>query len=336
MRKILGKFSSELAKRNMQITYFTLISAPGVRLKDIIKYGDPDTTILHIHNWFNFLNYSTMKKILDRGYKIVFTLHDQRMFTGGCHYSLTCKGFETNCKSCPLLPFYLKRLPMGNLKHLFRLVIRFNNQITFLAPSLWMLQMAKNSKALQMADVYFIPNFHEKFLDKKSLDLNKNISNKKILTIGIASLDKKSFLKRGDILPQIEKKIGENKLEIKFIYLSDLGNPDFQFEEFWLKIDYLLVVSRADNSPNVIHEAKLLGIPVIATEVGGITELLNEGQDIFISDNDQVVEQILSSLKKISSFPSNIKANKIIRDYRDYTNRSLENLIEIYESAALK
>ena len=118
--------------------------------------------------------------------------------------------------------------------------------------------------------------------------------------------------------------------------MSDLGNPDFQFEEFWLKIDYLLVVSRADNSPNVIHEAKLLGIPVIATEVGGITELLNEGQDIFISDNDQVVEQILSSLKKISSFPSNIKANKIIRDYRDYTNRSLENLIEIYESAALK
>ncbi len=41
----------------------------------------------------------------------------------------------------------------------------------------------------------------------------------------------------------------------------------------------LVVPSRADNSPNVITEAQALGLPVLASRVGGIPEMVEEGSD---------------------------------------------------------
>ena len=64
--------------------------------KNLKKFGAPHETIFHIHNWFNLINLMELRKLLDLGYGVVFTLHDQRLFTGGCHYSLNCSKFKIN------------------------------------------------------------------------------------------------------------------------------------------------------------------------------------------------------------------------------------------------
>ena len=54
---------------------------------------------------------------------IVITLHDQRLLTGGCHYTTTCQGFMSDCSNCP------KVSPLGKkiVKHT---KVSMNNSIT--------------------------------------------------------------------------------------------------------------------------------------------------------------------------------------------------------------
>ena len=51
--------------------------------KEVFERAD----IIHIHAYYNFLSSSSLRKILALGKPTLFTLHDQRLFTGGCHYS---------------------------------------------------------------------------------------------------------------------------------------------------------------------------------------------------------------------------------------------------------
>jgi glycosyltransferase involved in cell wall biosynthesis len=51
------------------------------------------------------------------------------------------------------------------------------------------------------------------------------------------------------------------------------------------KADYLLVPSQSDNLPNVISESQNLGTLVVATNVGGIPEMIVDGVTGFLSKN---------------------------------------------------
>lgn len=49
-----------------------------------------------------------------------------------------------------------------------------------------------------------------------------------------------------------------------------------------------VIGSRMDTSPNVVSEAHAIGIPVIGTNVGGIPEMIDEGDDGFLVERDDI------------------------------------------------
>ena len=49
--------------------------------------------LIHVHSYYNFLNTSLLKFLVAMRKPIFFTLHDQRLFTGGCHYSRDCNNY---------------------------------------------------------------------------------------------------------------------------------------------------------------------------------------------------------------------------------------------------
>ena len=71
----------------------------GVDISRNTQLGEAD--IINFH-WINngLLSLSTLKNILALRKPIVWTLHDMWAFTGGCHYSGTCKGYLKNCGNC--------------------------------------------------------------------------------------------------------------------------------------------------------------------------------------------------------------------------------------------
>jgi glycosyltransferase involved in cell wall biosynthesis len=102
---------------------------------------------------------------------------------------------------------------------------------------------------------------------------------------------------------------------------------------FWRDIDFLIVPSRFDNSPNVIHEAKSLGIPVIGAKVGGIVELLDPVTD-FLIDIPEMNAQFLVEKKEILI---NILFNKnnVLKSqsrFKNWSKQSTLKHIELYEN----
>jgi glycosyltransferase involved in cell wall biosynthesis len=80
-----------------------------------------------------------------------------------------------------------------------------------------------------------------------------------------------------------------------FKWLGNLQYPD-KVREYFTEIDVYALVSGIDMSPLTLQEAQLMKKPVIATNVGGIPELMKDGETGFLVEKGNSEEWI----KKIS------------------------------------
>ncbi len=332
LRKLFGgvvsRFNSSLSKQ----TYFSLTSISAIDIKQIKKFGDSKTTIFHIHNWFNLISTRTIKKLLKEGYHLVFTLHDQRLFTGGCHYSLHCKGYVSSCNKCPLLIPPINSATRINLRKLKKIIAHYQQQVTIIAPSKWILREAKSSSILSDIDIQHISNIHYGFDTTSEYAKNTSSAIVRPMRYGVATMDKSSTIKGSDLVGNLVRSISTHNLDAQIVYLYDYFKPKNDPLDFWRDTDYLLVLSRADNSPNVIHEAKIMGIPIIGTKVGGITELLNPEYDYLVEVNGREVSQVLKITKEILSLRKKPDSKLIKKDYSEFISGELPKMLNVYNS----
>jgi len=70
-------------------------AAPGRLLKKI-----PPHALIHLHGYNGAISLDELRR-LGEDHHIVWTLRDMNPFTGGCHYSLGCASFVSDCSGCP-------------------------------------------------------------------------------------------------------------------------------------------------------------------------------------------------------------------------------------------
>ena len=135
---------------------------------------------------------------------------------------------------------------------------------------------------------------------------------------------------RDKIIPQLEK--FEN-----FQWLGALDYPG-KVREFLNEIDVYALLSGIDMSPLTLQEAQLMQKPVIATNVGGIPELMKNNETGFLikkGDHDELFKklEILIGDEKLSQkmgnagreFISNNFSWKIIaKDFQDKIKKHLD------------
>ncbi len=300
--RFASKFTSFINSLLYKNTYFTLISFSNLTLKKLRKLGIDQDTVLHLHNWFNLLNFRSLKNLLSAGFRIVITLHDERFYTGGCHYTLQCSNFTDTCSDCPLIPQEsFKFLIVRNHRRLKELVDTYGQQLTFVAPSHWILNQAKMSSILGHAQIIHQPNFHGEFeSDFKNLALDSGARQPNQFNIGVGSADSNSPLKGADFIPAIFRNLKHDEILFNLLELVQFPKNQNGYMQFWKDIDCLLVLSRADNSPNVVHEAKIVGVPVIATRVGGIPELIDPINDFLFDLDDTLIEKVSRAIIEIA------------------------------------
>lgn len=76
----------------------------------------------------------------------------------------------------------------------------------------------------------------------------------------------------------------------EILHLSDVRFWGWQtgLQRFYEAMDLLLLPSRTEGFPNVVLEAMAMGVPVAATNVGGVFELLNDGHcGLVLADNEE-------------------------------------------------
>jgi len=87
--------------------------------------------------------------------------------------------------------------------------------------------------------------------------------------------------------------------------------PQRKVFELMEKADALVLPSYSEYSPNVLIEAALIGLPVIASEVGGIKYLLKNGETaiLFEKGNEEELRRKISFLRENSAVREKIRVN---------------------------
>ena len=274
------------------------------------------------------MSFRQLQKITKLGIPVVITLHDQRLTTGGCHYSLDCREFQSGCNNCPKVSHLLRSKVRRNSRDLRELFTNNYQNIKLTAPSNFMVSQAAKSSIMSSQKVIFLPNLIPKYMNYNK---SKNrIKSRNSFRIGVASVDPYDPIKGGDLIYELEQFLEKDSNGIEIVFLANF--PNEKYFDFWNSLDCLLAPSRADNSPNVIHEAKQFGLPIIATNVGGITEMLFPDVDVSIDLSKLSLESILIAINNIKNKPHDIKQiERMQQSYFKYVSEPLKKTISIYQ-----
>lgn len=178
----------------------------------------------------------------------------------------------------------------------------------------------KNYKEKVSANFIYLPAplDIEKFKNIKQIEKKKN----QIVYIG-----RDSYEKGIDILKNIESKING-----KVVYCTNL--PWEKTMEILKSSNILVVPSRMESLPQVIKEAFYLKIPVIATNVGGIPEIIeNQKTGILIPpENPEKMIDAINNLLSNDLLIDNITKNAFELINENFTwEVLLPKYIELYE-----
>lgn len=332
-RSLLQKIRSFcITKFNLffsEISFFSLFSMTSIKAKNKFIFQNSSDTIIHVHNFYNLISVPEICRLSKLGYRIVITMHDQRLMTGGCHSTYKCSNFKIKCDPCPHLPTLVNKIPGQNFKRQSKLELDRSNVI-LIAPSFWILQLAKVSPLTAGFEIAHIPNLVYSRKDTSHRSIGNN------LRLGLASADRESKLKGALIIQELLEYQEKSKNSFfEFIYLND-----FQASlksNFWESIDILFVPSLHDNSPNVIHEGKSFGIPIIASRVGGIAEILHKDFDSSFDPNMDSVEEILNIFRKYRNRNFSLDAiNQMQNSFESYLGDSVSRHMDIYSELLSK
>jgi glycosyltransferase involved in cell wall biosynthesis len=144
-------------------------------------------------------------------------------------------------------------------------------------------------------------------------------------------MDPFAKIKGGDTVKALleNRLVNQGKIEIVFLSNFKVSN----YPTFWRAIDVLLVPSIADNSPNVIQEARLAGLPIIARFVGGVSELIDNRFDMGFSYDEELFHNFYAKILDLVEAARDSKVRQLITLSAKQRNElSLKNHISLYES----
>ncbi len=257
------------------------------RISEILDYEKPD--IVHAHN-LNDLSFGVLKKIKLSGLPIVLTLHDYSFM---CIKATMFRKLQNCEKICSLCRVYasLKKKYTGSvdfvvgvskfllerhLMHGFFTEIPSDviyNPVTIQYPE-------KIERNFRNPVFGYIGRLHP----SKGIEVLIRVFNRLNLPLRIAGTP--FTPEYGDYLRKIS-----TSSEIRFLGWT-------YAEDFYRSIDVLIIPSLwHDPSPTVVHEANAHGIPVVASNRGGLPELVKNGFTGFIFDPEDE-ENLIKVLKE--------------------------------------
>lgn len=226
---------------------------------------------------------------------LIWTLHDEHLFTGGCHYSESCRGFEGDCSACPLIAnSSLPDIASFSLKAKLHAFQQFPPHMKIVAPSGWMVEKAAKSSLLHGFEGKRIFNSLDKdvFLPVPQ-DVCREVlgipKEKTVLLSVTQSLDderkgfrilKDTLSKEGLPADWLLCTVGKSSEEytvsgIEHKHLGSIQDPRLM-AIIYNSASVFVHPATEDNLPNVVAEALMCGIPVAGFRIGGIPEMVSQ------------------------------------------------------------
>jgi len=256
--------------------------------------------ILHLHWVTGFVSAYELRRLQNLGKPIVWTLHDQFPFTGGCHYAERCRGFTKACARCPqLIP---DAQPLANLTLAEKRDFIDPARLVVAAPSRWMADCARRSRLFRRSRVEVVPYgidveargtvTREKARAALGIAadalviFSANASHRDprkghahlVDAVRIARTATAARLRRRWLVLTAGE--GGDAVEIggvPCLALGALAADDPRLTMAFRAADVFVLPSLEDNLPNTLLEAMSAGTPVVAYDTGGIPDALEDG-----------------------------------------------------------
>lgn len=142
-------------------------------------------------NWVNqgMLSLDGIRKILETGKPVIWTMHDMWCMTGICHHAGSCPGYEGGCAVCPLLNRRgAVRSLSGKIWKKKQKLYSLPQNIKFVAVSNWLRDKGVGSTLLSNQNISVIPNAFLP-LGRNEERLAKRKDDKITVGFGAARLD---------------------------------------------------------------------------------------------------------------------------------------------------
>jgi glycosyltransferase involved in cell wall biosynthesis len=284
---------------------------------DALKHYD----IFHFHDITSAVSPLTLKYLSDQGKKIVWTIHDCSVFTGGCINPLECRQYLSLCKRCPQLnSFGLGRnLDFTSIFHRIKKYVLQNSNIHFVAPSKWIADMAYETGYLQEYPTIIhngIDTDVFKPHNKKALREELKLPQERfIILFSAATLANpyKGFQEALLVLKKLQNVhpfllfVGKDEQALQkylknFDFLSTGYIQDsYLLNKYYASADIYLNTTLADNFPLTALEVMASGTPNFGFETGGMKEMVTNNFNGFLVKYDKrhiLADQIIQYSKE--------------------------------------
>lgn len=257
--------------------------------------------IIHFHNLHGgYIDPRVLVKFSNE-LPVMITMHDAWLLSGNCAHSLGCERWKIGCGSCPDISIYPGlKVDSTHLNWQRKRAIFDQSRLYIAAPCQWLLDEVRQSiLAPALIEGRVIPNgvdtsiFYpgDQVNARESLDLPKDIP----IILFVANGIKGNLFKDYETFRTAASLIGEMiNSPVHLVALGDDGVPEqlghlcLQFvprlndpekvAQYYRAADMYLHAAKAETFPNTILEAMACGLPVIASNVGGIPEQVIDGQ----------------------------------------------------------
>ena len=331
------------------------IANAGTDITRLPEFQEAD--VIHLH-WVNqgMLSLKDIRKILESGKPVVWTMHDIWPATAICHYARGCEAFQTECRHCPLMS--------GALDFSYRVWqqkqrMLQGQRVTYVACSQWLADEARKSALLKGQLVISIPNpidthvFRPQDKQEARQALNLPTDKRIILFVSQRVTDpRKGMSFFVDAVAKLVEKHPEMKqntvvailgghaedvasqLSLPACPLGYVSNPK-RIVEVYNSADAFVLPSLEDNLPNTLMESMACGVPCVGFQVGGIPEMIDHRQNGYVArfrDVDDLAAGIRYVLDEADY--AELSKSAVQKVAHSYSQQSVaKRYVEIYESA---
>ena len=267
-----------------------------------------EANIIHLH-WVNqgMLSLKQIRKILDSGKRVVWTMHDLWPATAICHYARGCDHYATACRNCPLLPGGGSDNDLAAKTWRRKQQMLNGRSITFVTCSQWLKGEAEKSALLKGLQIVSIPNAIDSRLfrpiDRHEARRRAGLPDEGRIILFVSQRvtdERKGVRFLIDAVQQLVSAHPEYKETAHVAILGghaeevqqQLALPSYalgyvndaqRIVSVYASADVFVLPSLEDNLPNTLMESMACGVPCVGFNVGGIPEMITHRETGYVA-----------------------------------------------------